>query len=196
MVTYSPVCQTRMNATMTIAELCKAALTVSDNTAANLLLRALGGPCAVTTFANHLCKGGFKLDHTEPRLNEVRPEELHDSTTPVAMLRCLQALLVQGALSLPMRNQLQDWMNACQTGNDRLRAGLPRGWSVGDKTGSWNNSRTAHTNDVAIAWPPAGAENPEPLLIAAYLKFCPATAEARNAALAETARAVAEHFRI
>lgn len=196
LVAYSPVCQTRMNAAMTISELCQAALTVSDNAAANLLLRAVGGPCAVTTFANRLCRGGFKLDRTEPRLNEVAPGELRDSTTPAAMLRCMRALLLQNALSPASRLRLQDWLKACQTGTERLRAGLPRGWIAGDKTGSWSNGRIAHANDIAIAWAPAGAAEATPLLIAAYLKFSPASPEARNAALAETAQAVSEHFRL
>lgn len=81
------------------------------------------------------------------------------------------------------------WMVESPTGRERLRAGMPADWRVGDKTGTWNGEHNA-TNDVAIAWPP----NRAPIIIAAYLSANTVDAAARNAAHAEIARIIVEHF--
>jgi len=185
-VDYAPISEKRMNASMTLAELCEAAMTVSDNIAANLLLKALGGPQVVTAFARSIGDGKTRLDRTEPSLNKVPPGDCRDSTTPAAMLESLRSLALGDVLSPASRDRLQGWLKACRTGDARLRAGLPRGWSVGDKTGSWSDDKMATANDIAVAWPPEG----KPLLITAYLAECPAAPEARNAALADVARIV------
>ncbi|MGH6864659.1 MAG: class A beta-lactamase [Methyloceanibacter sp.] len=184
MVTYSPVTERHIGGSLSLAELCEAAITQSDNTAGNLLLEALGGPEGLTAYARSLGDETTRLDRVEPDLNEARPGDLRDTTTPVAMVGNFRALLVGNALSAGSKEQLTAWLVGNQTGYARLRAGLPAAWRVGDKTGSGEHGTT---NDVGAAWPPGGA----PILIAVYLTETEAEADARNAALADVARAVA-----
>lgn len=161
LVTYSPVTEQHVGAGMTLAELCQAAVTVSDNTAGNLLLASFGGPPALTAFARSLGDGATRLDRIEPELNDVPPGDERDTTTPAAMLVSLRALLVGDALSATSRTRLRDWLLASSTGGRRLRAGVPADWLVGDKTGTGERGAT---NDVGILLPPGRG----PLLVAAY----------------------------
>lgn len=165
---------------LSIAALCHAAITVSDNTAANLLLKALGGPPQVTRFARGLGDSITRLDRNEPDLNDVAPGEVHDTTSPAAMLGDLRALLQGTALSQRSRALLTTWLRACTTGHDQLRAGVPANWDAGDKTGS--NHQT--NNDVAIFWPPRR----KPLLVAAYCSGAPGDTHARKLVLRECGR--------
>lgn len=185
---YAPITTARMaEGSLTVGELCAAAAEVSDNTAANLLLRALGGPPAVTAFARSLGDPVTRLDRMEPALNEARPGDLRDTTTPAAMVDDLQALLLGPALHPESRARLEGWLVACTTGTARLRAGLPAGWTVGDKTGS---GARGTVNDVAILRPPHRA----PILVAAYYTGSTTPPAARDAVLAEVGRIVAEAF--
>ncbi|MBV9563285.1 MAG: class A beta-lactamase [Bradyrhizobium sp.] len=170
---------------MSIAELCEAAVTLSDNTAANLLLRSMGGPSAITDYARSLGDQITRLDRIEPDLNEATPGDERDSTTPFALATDLQALAVGVALSVASREQLIAWLVGCKTGDAKLRAGLPKDWKVGDKTGSGNHGSS---NDVAVIWP-AGRK---PLIITSYLTETEASDDQRNATHAAVGRAVAE----
>ncbi|WP_424683358.1 class A beta-lactamase [Frateuria sp. YIM B11624] len=161
-----------------LEELCAAAITVSDNTAANLLLTALGGPQAVTAFVRDLGDRVTRLDRTEPEVNVTRPGDPRDTTTPDAMVETLRKLLLGDALRPASRERLLAWMRGCLTGTDKLRAGLPEGWSAGDKTGA---GAQGESNDVAILFPPAQA----PLLVAAYYAAPGAEAQERSAVLAQ-----------
>jgi beta-lactamase class A len=169
---------------MTVAELCEAAITVSDNTAANLLLSSLGGPSAITAFARRMGDNVTRLDRTEPELNVSSPGDIRDTTTPHAMLDDVQRLLLGDELSKTSREQLTTWLRATSTGNDTLRAGLPADWIVGDKTGGGSHGER---NDVAIVWPP----NRKPLLIAAYYVNPDIDDAGRNRVLAEVGRIAA-----
>ena len=181
---WAPVTSKRVGgAGMTVAELCEAAITVSDNTAANLLLASAGGPTAVTAFARRLGDGVTRLDRTEPTLNEGTPGDPRDTSTPRAMAQTLRTVLLGDALSAAGRAQLVAWMSANTTGGKRLRAGVPSDWRVADKTGT---GRLGTTNDVGVLWPPRRA----PLVVVSYLTECKAPADAREAALASVARAV------
>ena len=183
---WSPVTGKRVGgAGMSVAELCEAAVTVSDNTAANLLLAAVGGPEAITRCARSLGDTQTRLDRIEPALNEALPGDPRDTTTPRAMSTALRSALLGDGLPAPARAQLTRWMLATTTGTDRLRAGLPAGWRVADKTGTGDRGST---NDVAVVWPAAHA----PLVVVAYLTDCAAPAGRREAALADVARAVAK----
>jgi beta-lactamase class A len=168
---------------MTMAELCQAAMIYSDNTAGNLMLASLGGPAAITAFARTLGDNITRLDRNEPTLNEAIPGDPRDTTTPAAMLKNMQALLVGEALSSASRKQLTQWLLDNKTGDARLRAGLPPGWRTGDKTGTGERGTA---NDIAIVWPP---QRP-PILIAVYLTQTAASADKRNAAVADVGRAV------
>jgi beta-lactamase class A len=184
-LSYAPVTRLRTGAPgMRLDELCAAAITVSDNTAGNLLLESLGGPHAVTAFVHGLGDRMTRLDRIEPELNLAHPGDPRDTTTPDAVLRTLQRLLLGDALSPVSRARLLDWMRGCLTGTDKLRAGLPAGWSGADKTGSGSQGES---NDVAILFPP---QRP-PVLVAAYYAAPAAEARVRSAVLAEVGRVAA-----
>ncbi|QQC66405.1 class A beta-lactamase [Paraburkholderia ginsengisoli] len=162
---------------MSVAELCKAALTLSDNTAANLLLASFGGPAAVTAFARSLGDGVTRLDRIEPELNEAIPGDPRDTTTPNAMLGNLRELVLGDHLSKGSRAQLLAWLAANETGAARLRAKLPKDWGVGDKTGTGERGTA---NDIAILWPPGRG----PVLVTVYLTETDGDATRSNAAIA------------
>ncbi len=193
LVTHSPATEKRLADGMTVGQLCEATVTLSDNAAANLLLDTFGGPPALTAFVRGLGDKVTRLDGYEPALNVVRPGEVHDTTSPAAMLATLRTLTLGSALSPASRRQLTAWLVANQTGDKRLRAGLPAGWKVGDKTGSWSDGRIGTTNDIAVIWPaaPAGSDRP-PVLITAYLADSRLDDDGRNAVIAEVARLVVE----
>lgn len=162
LVSYSPVTRDHLGGEgMTLEALCEAAVTVSDNTAGNLLLDSFGGPAALTRYVRTLGDTKTRLDRRETALNEAKPGDPRDTTTPAAMLLCMQKLLVEGALSASSRELLIRWMTASQTGAKRLRAGVPPDWRAGDKTGTSGNGVV---NDIAIFWPPGRP----PLLVSAY----------------------------
>ena len=179
----SPISKDRVAEGMTVTEACAAAITVSDNTAGNLLLASIGGPAGLTAFARSIGDMVTRLDRIEPELNEATPGDERDTTTPAAMLADLQALTVGNVLSAASRERLIAWLVANKTGGLRLRAGLPRDWRVGDKTGLGGHGSN---NDIGIAWPPRRP----PILFSVYLTQTQAPLETRNAALASVARAV------
>ncbi|HXA39223.1 MAG TPA: class A beta-lactamase [Phenylobacterium sp.] len=181
----SPGTEPHVGGSLDVASLCEAAMIYSDNAAANLLLRSVGGPSGVTAFARTLGDPVTRLDHAETDLNKVAPGEVHDTTTPAAMLGDLQALLVGDALSPASRQRLTGWMVANRTGDDRLRAGAPKAWRVGDKTGAWLPK--GGVNDLAAFWPPGR----QPILIAAYTYGAEGDMAQRSAPLAEIGRLVA-----
>lgn len=179
---YAPVTRKHVGKPgMTIAQLCEAAITLSDNTAANLLLESIGGPAGLTRYARTLGDRFTLLDRMEPELNP------YDTTTPNAMLGDMQKLLLEEALSQSSRERLTKWMLDCQTGLQSLRAGLPSGWRIGDKTGQWDDEKTGANNDIAIIWPPGR----KPLLVTAYYMTRTTDVAARKAVLAQVGRIVA-----
>lgn len=186
LLSHSPVTEKHVADGMNVDALCEAAVTQSDNAAANLLLDGFGGPQALTAFLRGLGDKVTRLDRREPELNVVKPGEVHDTTSPNAMLATLRSLTLGAALSPPSRAKLVGWLVANQTGDARLRAGLPAGWKVGDKTGSWSDNRRGTTNDIAVVWP----SGRPPLLITTYLANAALDNDGRNAVLAEVARLV------
>ena len=185
---YAPVTKQHVDeGGMNLGALCDAALTLSDNTAGNLLLKAIGGPEGLTRYARTLDDQKTRLDRTEPDLNSALPGDERDTTTPAAMLGNLRALLLGDALSAASRQQLDTWMARNQTGAAMIRAGVPADWKVGDKTG---RGGAGATNDTAILRPPGRA----PILLAVYSVGSIAPAEARLAAIAEVTKVVAETF--
>jgi beta-lactamase class A len=185
LVTYSPVTERRVSGQgMTVAELCEAAMTASDNTAGNLLLAGFGGPPALTAFARSLGDTITRLDRIETELNEATPGDPRDTTSPNAMADNLNRIVLGNVLAARSRDRLVEWLVACTTGAARLRAGFPAGWRVGDKTGSGNHGVT---NDIAVAWPP----DRKPLIVATYYAESSASATDRNTVLAAVARIIA-----
>jgi beta-lactamase class A len=185
---YAPVTKEHLNeGGMTLGALCEAAIEQSDNTAGNLLLNAIGGPAGLTNFARALGDRVTRLDRIEPELNSAIPGDERDTTTPAAISSDMQRLLLGDALSEASRCKLDDWLQRNETGGSMIRAGVPKTWSVGDKTGRGANGAT---NDIAIMRPPDRA----PILLAIYSVGSTATANDRAAAIAEVTKLVAESF--
>ena len=185
---YAPIAKAHLGeGGMRVGALCSAAVEYSDNTAANLLLARVGGPPGLTTYLRGLGDTVTRLDRDEPTLNTDIPGDPRDTTTPAAMVGLLERILLGNALSSTSRARLFAWMERVNTGRDRLRAGLPSTWRVGDKTGTCGPGTL---NDLAIAWPPGRA----PVLIAVYSTHLNGGIEAGSAALAEVARVVVSAF--
>lgn len=181
-VTYSPVTQDRVGgAGMTLAEICEAAMTRSDNTAGNIILDSLGGPSGVTEFARSLGDDVTRLDRRETDLNEATPGDPRDTTSPAAMVANLESLVLGDILSPPSRDRLTAWLVSNKTGDAKLRAGLPKDWRIGDKTGGGDYGTM---NDVAVIWPP----NRKPTIVSIYMTETKASFDDRNAAIAEIGR--------
>ncbi len=188
LVAHSPVTEAHLaEGSMPIGALCEAVVETSDNTAANTLLKFIGGPGEFTRYLRSIGDQTTRLDRIELELNSNQPRDPRDTTTPNAMIATMQTLLVGNALSANSRGKLLTWMKNCQTGLERLRGGLPPGWAAGDKTGTGERGAV---NDNAIVWPPGRA----PLLIAAYSSGSRASVEALEAVQARIGGWVAAAF--
>jgi beta-lactamase class A len=172
---------------MRLGDLCAAAIQWSDNTAANLILKQIGGPAGFTRYARSIGDKVTRLDRTEPTLNTAVPGDPRDTTTPAAIAHTLEIVLTKGVLSAASVRQLEDWMIGDKVADARLRAGLPKDWSIGDKTGTGDNGTA---NVVAIIRPP----NRKPLFAASYLTGSKGTPAERNAVHAEVGRVIGEAF--
>ncbi|WP_054312580.1 class A beta-lactamase [Mesorhizobium sp. 1M-11] len=169
---------------LTIAELCDAIVTRSDNTAANLLLARFGGPAALTAFCRRLGDDLTRLDRFELELNfHDGPDDQRDTTTAAAMAETLRKLLFSDVLSAASRSQLAAWLITNKTGDTRLRAGVPGDWLVGDKTGT-NGDKHGNANDIAVIWPPDRA----PLIVTAFCEIPEISSKDRDAVIAEIGR--------
>lgn len=180
----SPTTATLVGGSASVAALCEATLTLSDNAAANLLLPLVGGPAGLTRFFRALGDGVTRLDRYEPALGECTPGDPRDTTTPLATLGLLDHYLIGTLLSAASKKRLLDWMVATRTGEHKLRAGLPADWRVGDKTGSGAHGTD---NDIAILMPPGRA----PLLVTSYLTEDTLAFKDRGAIHAQFGRAIA-----
>ncbi|WP_417771095.1 class A beta-lactamase [Stappia sp.] len=187
LVTYSPVTEKRAGGSMTVGELCEATITLSDNTAANLLLASLGGPEGLTTFLREIGDPTTRLDRNEPSLNAAVPGDERDTTSPKAVLASLETLIFGDALSDASRRQLEDWMIADKVADALIRKHLPEGWTIGDKTGAGANGSRAI---IAVIRPP----HRTPYLAAIYLTGSSADFDTRNAAIAEIGKAMVEEI--
>lgn len=185
-IAHSPVTEKHIGGEgMTIAELCAATMTTSDNAAANLLLESFGGPPALTAWLRTIGDETTRLDRNEPGLNEAEKGDPRDTTTPAAMLETLGNLAFGPALTEASRKLLVEWMVANTTGDLRIRAGVPKGWKVGDKTGTNGNGAAS---DIAIVWP----EGRGPLLLAVYIAEATAPLAELNTVFADVGRMAAE----
>ncbi|WP_158811357.1 class A beta-lactamase [Beijerinckia sp. L45] len=185
---YAPVAKRNLAAgAMSVVAMAEAAVTLSDNTCANLLLARVGGPAALTRFWREIGDDTSRLDHNEPALNRSPPGDPHDTTTPGAMAGTLRRLVLGDALSAESCARLTGWMVACTTGANRLRGGLPKDWRIGDKTG--NNGKDA-SGDIAIVWP----KTDTPIVICAYTQGGAPTAPALEAVFADIGRLVAQRL--
>jgi beta-lactamase class A len=185
LVSWSPVTERHVGGQgLSLAHLCEATITTSDNTAANLILASYGGPVALTAYARRLGDAVTRLDRTEPELNR-RPAsgELLDTTTPRAMAHTVNKLVLGDALKPSSRELLLQWLLANTTGGKRLRAGVPAGWRIGEKTGTAGDN----ANDIGIALPPQRG----PIIVTAYLAESATDGATRETALASVGRLLA-----
>lgn len=180
-VNYSPITGKHVGGEMSVADLCAAALQYSDNTAGNALLRELDGPAGLTRYARALGDQSFRLDRWETELNTAIPGDERDTTTPLAMARTLQKLLLLDGLAPRQQDQLRNWMLGNTTGGTRIRAAVPAGWQVADKTGTGDYGSAS---DIAVIYPPAKA----PIVLAIYTRHPAKDAEARSDVIAHAAR--------
>lgn len=181
----SPVTEKHVGGTATVAELAEATMIYSDNAAANLLLPAVGGPAGLTAFLRRIGDPVTRLDRIEPMMSEAKPGDPRDTTSPDAILATWERILLGNVLTAASRARLTGWLLANTTGDTRLRAGLPKGWKVGDKTGTGANN---NVNDIAIVWPDRA--DGRPVLIASFVHGKPPQ-ERLYALHADLARAVA-----
>jgi beta-lactamase class A len=188
---YAPVAKENLakgeKGELSLADLCKGAVELSDNTCANLLLSRVGGPARLTAFWRSLGDKTSRLDHYEPELNRTPPGGVDDTTTPAAMAGSLKRLVLGDALSPASRDHLTEWLVNCKTGAKRLRGGLPKDWRIGDKTG--NNGKDA-VGDIAVAW----AKPDVPIVIAVYTRGGKPNAAQHEQVFAAIGRLVAERL--
>ncbi|TDC87304.1 class A beta-lactamase [Actinomadura sp. 7K507] len=190
LVDHSPVTEKHVKTGMTVAELCRAAIVVSDNTAANLVLKQIGGPAGDTAFFRSLGDRHSRHDRWEPEANDWKPGEVRDTLVPRGWAHGLRTLTTGNALAPADRTRLIGWMKATESGADRIRAGLPEGWTAGNKTGTGGVYGTA--NDTAIAWPPSGEA---PLIIVVTTNRRAADGTEDPAAIAKAASALVRALR-
>lgn len=185
---YAPVAKANLaKGALSVGEMCEAAVEISDNTCANLVLARVGGPAALTAFWRSTGDKVSRLDHDEPLLNRTPPGQPQDTTTPAAMAGNLRRLVLGSVLTPASRERLTGWLLKCQTGDNRLREGLPKGWRIANKTG--NNGKDA-AGDIAVAWPPSGG----PLLVCVYTRGGSPTSAQLEDAFAGIGRLVAERL--
>lgn len=186
LVEYSPVTEKHVDTGMTLRALCDAAVRYSDNTAANLLFEELGGPKALDAELEKLGDDVTHVARVEPELNDWKPGDTRDTSTPQAIARDLRAYVLGDALEKRERKQLATWLRTNTTGDTLIRAGVPKGWVVGDKSGA--GSTYGARNDIAVVWRPGE----EPLVLAVLSNRKGKDAEADDKLVAEAASVVAE----
>lgn len=152
-LSYAPVTSQHVGTGLPLREVARAAIVVSDNTAANPLVEALGGPAQVQAGVRALGNDVTRVDRLEPDLNEAVPGDPRDTSTPAALGRSVQALVLGDVLTPERRALLQQWLGDNETGDAAIRAGVPAGWAVGDKTGS---AGYGTRNDVGVVRPADG----------------------------------------
>ncbi|MFI1256076.1 class A beta-lactamase [Streptomyces netropsis] len=155
LVDYSPVTEKHVETGMSLDELCDAAVRYSDNTAGNLLFDALGGPKGLDAALEEIGDDDTRMERREPELNRWAPGETRDTSTPRALTKDLRAYVLGDVLGKSEKARLTKWLRTNTTGNELIRAGVPKGWVVGDKTGAGQGYGTR--NDIAVVWPPDAA---------------------------------------
>ena len=189
LVEHSPVTEDHVGTGLPLREVAQAAITVSDNTAANLLLEHLGGPQALEADLRALGDSATEVENGEPEVNDHAPGEVQDTSTPRAMATSLQAYAVGEALEAGDREQLVQWLQANTTGDEQVRAGVPAGWLVGDKTG--HAGVYGNQNDIAVIWP---AGDRAPWVLALLTDRAGVDDESDNALLAEATEVVVQQL--
>ncbi|ANX13453.1 class A beta-lactamase [Fictibacillus arsenicus] len=189
LVTYSPITEKHVDTGMTLKELSDASLRYSDNTAGNLILKQLGGPTGFKKALEEIGDNVTTPERFEPDLNEVNPGETHDTSTPRALATSLQAFTLGDKLPTEKRELLIGWMKRNTTGDALIRAGVPKGWEVADKTGAGSYGTR---NDIAIIWPPKG----DPIVLAVLSSRDQKDADYNDKLIAEATKEVIKVLKV
>ncbi|HEY8527295.1 MAG TPA: class A beta-lactamase [Acidimicrobiales bacterium] len=187
LVSHSPVTEAHVDTGLRLGEVIRAAITVSDNTAANLLFERLGGPAGLEAVVRDWGDDTTSFDRWEPELGDWAPGETRDTSTPRVMAAHLEALALGSVLDEEDRAFLVDALRASTTGSDLVRSAVPDGWVAGDKTGT---STHGGRNDIAVVWPPGGA----PIVVAIYTHRLDPAADPANGLIAEAAEVVLDRL--
>ena len=183
---WHPITGKYLSSGMTLEALSEAAVTYSDNPAMNLIIKKLGGPASITNFAHSIGNQSFNIEHYEGNLNS-NPHDLQDTSTPKDMAISVQKLTLGDALTPTQQTQLITWMKNDTVGYKRMRAGVPLGWTVADKTGSGDYGVA---NDIGILWSPLC----KPIVLAIYTVQDKKTAKRRDDIVASTTSIVLDAF--
>lgn len=178
LVTYSPIMEKSLSPdTTTLGKVCEAAVSYSDNTAANVVFDAVGGSAGFNAYMRSIGDELTRLDRKEPELNESVPGDVRDSTTPNAIVSSLRKILIGDVLSVSSRSELTQWMLDDQVAGALLRASLPSDWKIADKTGAGGHGSRSI---VAAIWPPSK----QALVVGIYITQTKASMKASNQAIA------------
>jgi len=180
---YSPVMKNEVGNSVSLHKACDATMLTSDNTAANIVLKTIGGPSSLTRFLENIGDDITRLDRYEPHLNEGKPGDLRDTTTPLAMVNTLKALVYGDVLSLSNQKQLTGWMIKNQVTGGLLRSVLPNGWSIADRSGAGGYG-TRNIN--AIVW----SDQISPIIISIYITQTSASFDERNQAIRDIGKSL------
>lgn len=184
LVAYSPVTEKSLSPeTMTLREVCRAAVSYSDNTAGNVVIDAIGGTRAFNAYMRAIGDEQTRLDRREPELNEGTPGDARDTSTPESVVGSLRRIVLGDALSVPSRAELTRWMLDDQVGDALLRATLPADWTIADKTGAGGHGSRSI---VAVIWPPSG----RPVVVGVYVTQTQASIHASSQAIARIGAAL------
>ncbi|GGE81146.1 class A beta-lactamase [Priestia taiwanensis] len=186
-VTYSPVTEKFVNKGMSLGKIAEAAIQYSDNTAGNLLFEELGGPRGFEKALREIGDTTTMANRIEPDLNEATPGDLRDTSTPKALATTLEVFGTGDYLSADKQEIFTNWLKGNTTGDALIRAGVPKDWVVGDKTGAGGYGTR---NDIAIVWPP----NREPIIIAVMSSRKEANASFNNELIAQATKVISQAF--
>ncbi|MBB5113730.1 beta-lactamase class A [Micromonospora echinospora] len=188
LVAHSPVTERHVDTGIALRDAAEAAVRHSDNTAGNLLFDALGGPAGFERALRDVGDRVTRPVRTEPELNAATPGDTRDTSTPRALVGSLRAYTLGEALPPADRDLLLGWMRASTTGSGLVRAGVPAGWQVADKSGTGGYGTR---NDIAVVWPPDGA----PIVLAVLTSRDSRDAKPDDALVAQAARATVTALR-
>lgn len=184
---YSPVTKDYLKNKITLKESCAATMHTSDNTAANIILDAIGGPSELTKFIGSIGDNVTRLDRPEPELNEGKPGDERDTTSPIAMTKTINELLYGKTLSVSNQLQLKEWMVNNQVTGNLLRSILPTGWKIADRSGAGGYGSRSIT---AVIW----SESHAPKIISIYIADTKASFEQRNDAIVRIGKVILNNY--
>lgn len=189
LIAWSPITKNMVGSLITIENACEATMKTSDNTAANIVLKHIGGPQGVTAFLRLTGDKVTQLDRFEPELNQAKSDDLRDTTTPNAMNKTLHHILFEDVLAQNSKKQLKEWMQGNTVSDSLLRSVLPKGWSIADRSGAGANGSRGIT---AAIW----TDEREPLIISIYLTQTNLSMPERNQVINEIGKAIFEEYAV